>query len=90
MCRGCLLGIALLVALGRFTIEPQLCLPIWEGSYEALAHLYVGALIGYWLARRGTVREKVDGRGRCCLDLAIGLTVFEVVMFVLQKFGVLP
>lgn len=68
-----------LVIVGRFMIEPRLDIPTLAGSYEAFAHLVVGALIGVWLGgRKGDYPD--------ALLAAIGLTLFEVVMFSIQKF----
>lgn len=62
-------------AVGRFAIEPRLNLPTETGSYEAFVHLWVGGLVGFWWSNR-------DKR---YLGLAAGITVFEVVMFIVQK-----
>lgn len=73
------------VIIGRLLIEPRLSVPTWEGSYEALAHLYVGGLIGWWWKRRDLACEKIDGKGFKCLMLAVALSLFELVMFLYQK-----
>ena len=43
--------IALLTVVGRFTVPPH-GLTGWPGTYEAFAHIVVGALIGVALASR--------------------------------------
>jgi hypothetical protein len=75
-----------LVVLGRFVIEPRLDLPTLEGSYEAFSHLYVGGLFGFWWARRGHISERVYADGLRALILAVGLSLFELAMFIYQKF----
>lgn len=78
---------SLFVVVGRFLIEPRLDLPTSEGTYEALAHLFVGGLIGVWFVRRGTRAETIDSYGRDCGYLAIALSAFELVFFLVQKYG---
>lgn len=75
--------LAALVVLGRFAIEPRLELPTREGTYEAFAHLFVGGLFGAWLA---LCKTKAQCKGRWCLALALGLSLFELAMFIYQKF----
>jgi hypothetical protein len=41
----------------------------WQGSYEATAHIFVGGLIGAWLAKRE----------RWLLVSAVGVSAVEVV-----------
>ncbi len=71
-----LLLTTLLIAGLRFVIEPRLNLPTSEGSYEAFAHLFVGGLIGAWLVKRSEWKW---------LAMAIGVSLVELVMFILQK-----
>ena len=47
-----------------------------QGSYEALAHLFVGGVIGAWLVTRA----------RWLLVIGIGLTVVEVASAVASSF----
>ena len=46
-----------------------------EGSYEAFAHLFVGALIGAWLVRRE----------RLYLALVVGLSIVELASALLKR-----
>jgi hypothetical protein len=75
---------AMIAAVGRLLITPRLAsVPSIEGAYEALAHLFVGALIGICLY---DWRERL-GHARLYGLMAILLTVLEAVMFVIQKMG---
>ena len=47
-----------------------------QGSYEAIAHLFVGGVVGAWLVTRG----------RWLLVIGIGLTVVEVASAVVSSF----
>jgi hypothetical protein len=47
-----------------------------QGSYEALAHLFVGGVVGAWLVTRA----------RWLLVIGIGLTVVEVASAVASSF----
>ncbi len=69
-----ILAVTLSIGVMRFFIEPRLDLPTATGSYEALAHLQVGFLIG--LSSKGD---------RTYIWQAVGLTALEVVMFAIQK-----
>jgi hypothetical protein len=69
------LAVGVVVAVARPFIPPHG--PSWPGTYQALAHVYVGGLFGAWLA---------DRQGcRWCLYLALALTVVEVVAAVLGR-----
>lgn len=67
---------AVVIGVLRFVITPRLNLPTAEGSYEAVAHLFVGGLFGAWL-----VKPK---KALWCAT-AVGLSLLELVMFVAQK-----
>jgi hypothetical protein len=56
-------------ALVRFTIPSHAPSP--AGSYEAFAHIYVGGLLGAWLATRE----------RAYLAFVLALTAIETVAF---------
>lgn len=79
MRRDVLLGVLLVVSLGlavvRFFVPGHG--PSGPGTYEALAHCWVGGLLGAWLADR-------QGN-RWCGWLALGLSVVEVVAFALGR-----
>lgn len=49
--------------------------PSWPGTFEALAHVFCGILLGLWLS----------GRDRFYVVNLIIITVFEGVMFFLTK-----
>lgn len=66
---------AVLVVVGRLLIVPRLDLPTAEGCYESFAHLYVGGLFGYAIGVK---------RWPWAL-MAIGLSLFELVCFLVQK-----
>lgn len=74
--RAIFLG-AVSTIVGRCIITPRLDLPTAEGSYEAFAHLFVGALFGAGITRKDAF----------WFGIAIGLSLFELVMFLLQKFS---
>jgi hypothetical protein len=65
--------LALLVGLGRFTVPGHG--PSWPGSYEAFAHLYVGALIV--LACQAETRL-------VALPCLVILSLFELLMFLFR------
>ena len=67
------LTLALLVGFGRFTVPGHG--PSWPGSYEAFAHLSVGALIV--LACQAETRL-------VALPCLIILSLFELLMFLLR------
>ena len=66
--------LSLLICAARLTIQTR---PVdrfsWPITYEAIAHIVVGILFGLWL---GTQR-------RSYLWMAIGVTFFEVICFLL-------
>lgn len=97
-----MLWMTLFVGLLRFVITPRLDLPTGIGSYEAVAHLWAGALIGAAVAfhMAGPI---VRNRSMCstysaelqfirnakaCWWMMGCLSVLELVMFLLQKFSV--
>ncbi len=61
-----IIGIAVVLGVIRPFLSPH---PVsLQGSYEALAHLFVGGVIGAWLVTRA----------RWLIVIGIGLTVVEV------------
>lgn len=78
---------AFVIVLGRLAIKPRLDIPTVEGSFEAFAHLFVGGLFGFWLARRGTPDEAIEPYGLRMMFLAFVLSAFELFLFLIQKFG---
>src|SRR6185312_13191688 len=94
--RGLIL-LAALIGIGRLFITPRLELPTAEGSYEAFSHLFVGGLIGAWIMGRCTLSlgQKGDDNGQprtvarsatwFCFWLAIGISLIELVCFMIQK-----
>lgn len=86
---SCLLVIlsTVVVIVGRFMITPRLDVPTPEGSYEAFAHLFVAGLFGYWWARKGTRAEAIYPEGHNCMLLAVILSLFELAMFLYQKYS---
>lgn len=85
-----ILGIVTLsIVVGRILIVPRLDIPTTTGSYEAFAHLFVGALIGAWWRDREVSKllgwyQGITPYG----SLAIALTMLEVIIFVVQKRGI--
>lgn len=73
-----LIIVTLAIAIGRFYITPRLDLPTTTGTYEAIAHLFVGGLFGAWL---------MDRCQWVWLCLALGVSLLELVMFLIQKFA---
>jgi uncharacterized membrane protein YfcA len=72
-----LIAATLFFAAGRFFVPGHA--PSWPGTYEAAAHIWVGALIGAWVADRD-VRSS-----RWCLVLAVLLTAVETVAFLTRS-----
>lgn len=78
---------AIVVVLGRVLVEPRLDLPTVEGSCEAFAHLFVGGLFGACLASRGTRHDAIYGDSTFYFLLGTMLSLFELAIFLVQKFG---
>lgn len=79
-----LYAIAAMVFIGRLLIVPRLAtVPSLEGTYEALSHIIVGALlfapIYDWKQRLGPSR--IYGVIGCVISL------WELIMFLLQRFA---
>jgi hypothetical protein len=72
-----LVSLCCLFAMLRMHITPRLNLPTLEGSFEAFSHLFVGGLFGAWLI----------SRDRQLLWSGIGISLFELIMFIIQKWG---
>jgi hypothetical protein len=67
-------AIAIVLGMIRPFLSPH---PVsLQGSYEALAHLFVGGVVGAWLVTRA----------RWLLVIGIGLTVVEVASAVASSF----
>ena len=62
--------VSLLIAAGRFTVPGHDL--SWPGSYEALAHIWVGALMAMIV---------FDERRWTSAALLVGLTALETAMF---------
>ena len=69
-----LLLVSTLIAIGRFTVPGHG--PSWPGTYEAFAHIWVGALLVLAIQRS-------SNRWNAILCL-VAITVLEVVMFILR------
>jgi hypothetical protein len=79
--------VALFIAIGRFLVPGHDL--SWAGTYEALAHIWVGyAMAAWWFdhppiydtSRFGWLYSR-DGR---YLLVLLGLTVLETVMFLIR------
>ena len=69
-----IIAIAIVLGVIRPFLSPH---PVsLQGSYEALAHLFVGGVVGAWLVTRA----------RWLLVIGIGLTVVEVASAVASSF----
>jgi hypothetical protein len=69
-----IIAIAVVLGVIRPFLSPH---PVsLQGSYEAIAHLFVGGVVGAWLVTRG----------RWLLVIGIGLTVVEVASAVVSSF----
>jgi hypothetical protein len=69
-----IVAIAIVLGVIRPFLSPH---PVsLQGSYEALAHLFVGGVVGAWLVTRA----------RWLLVIGIGLTVVEVASAVASSF----
>jgi hypothetical protein len=82
-----MIPLVFLIATLRLFIVPRLTnIPTWELSYEALAHMIVGFLIGVaWYDKKQTV-----GPSKLYSKLGWGLATFELLMFLgqyIMKFG---
>jgi hypothetical protein len=64
------------IGAGRFGITPRLELPTAEGSYEAVAHMFVGGLFGAWA---------VKPTKWLWLAMAVAISLVELAMFIIQK-----
>ena len=102
--KNLVIWITFAIGLMRLVITPRLNLPTSTGSYEALAHLWDGGLFGAAIAffaaeiivQRKTVgcstynaEKKFRSLAVLCLLLGSSIAVLELVMFLLQKFGIL-
>lgn len=69
-----IIAIAIVLGVIRPFLSPH---PVsFQGSYEAIAHLFVGGVVGAWLV----------ARARWLLVIGIGLTVVEVASAVARSF----
>jgi hypothetical protein len=69
-----IIAIAIVLGVIRPFLSPH---PVsLQGSYEALAHLFVGGVVGAWLVTRA----------RWLLVIGIGLTVVEVASAIASSF----
>jgi hypothetical protein len=68
------IAIAIVLAVARPFLAPHAV--SLQGSYEALAHLFVGGVFGAWLVTKS----------RWLLVIGIGLTVVEIVSAVAGSF----
>jgi hypothetical protein len=69
-----IIAIAIVLGVIRPFLSPH---PVsLQGSYEAIAHLFVGGVVGAWLVTRA----------RWLLVIGIGLTVVEVASAVASSF----
>ena len=73
--------------VGRCFITPRLDVPTAEGCFESFAHLYVGVIFGLWLVSNQSFYLRLFKPLWLCCWLVP--SVFELVMFLLQKNGVL-
>lgn len=72
------------IFVGRLLITPRLAsVPSAEGAYEALSHLFVGALL---FAPMYDWRESV-GPARLYGAIGAALSGWELLLFLLQKFA---
>lgn len=78
------IALAVLAALGRLFITPRLtAIPTIEGTYEALAHLFVGFLILVpFYDHKDTL-----GPARMYGWIGWALAIWEAVWFFFQKMG---
>jgi hypothetical protein len=69
-----IIAIAIVLGVIRPFLSPH---PVsLQGSYEAIAHLFVGGVVGAWLVTRA----------RWLLVIGIGLTIIEVASAVASSF----
>lgn len=77
------IALSLLVGIGRFFVPGHGL--SWPGTYEAMAHIWVGALF-VWALSDGSSPQKgprVDFRISAIACLVV-ITVLEIVMFLLR------
>lgn len=83
-----ILWIAAAIAIARLFITPRLNVPTAEGSYEAVAHLFVGGLFGAWWMHYSHDEmnfHEVTKSRNYFLFIALGPSLFELGMFLIQK-----
>ena len=76
MIKCLIIVMAVSLAIGRFFITPRLNLPTEEGSYEAVAHLFIGGLFGAFF---------VDTSNKFLLLTAVALSLVEFFAFIVQR-----
>lgn len=97
--RDLTLWISLTIAVCRLFIIPRLDLPTATGSYEAVAHMWVGGLFGaaiaYGLSSRETanrpefspsVSQRFLVKSKFCWMTGLAISLVELFMFIYQKF----
>jgi hypothetical protein len=72
---------AIALAVDRMLITPRLAVPTWEGSFEALSHLFVGflLLIPFY------DREETLGPSKLYGWIGLALSLWELGWFIAQK-----
>lgn len=84
--------VSVLVGLGRFLIPGHNL--SWAGTYEAFAHIWVGALLVFVFERNppSPIIDITTERRQWAIVSLVAITVIEGVMFYLfkQSSGVLP
>lgn len=92
------LWVTIIFMVGRLFITPRLQLPTSTGSYEALAHLWVGGLFGaaiaYWLSSREvsyrpeylpSICGSFKLNSKFCWILGLIFSTMELATFTIQK-----
>lgn len=72
-----LLLITIVIGVWRLFIDSRLNLPTSTGFHEAIAHIWVGFLIGLWISKR---EDKTP------LWLLMGITILEISVFIAALF----
>ena len=73
------------IVIWRLFITPRLNIPTSTGFHEATAHVFVGCLLGMYLASLNSDYYLCVKDRRRYLSMAVFVTVAEILIFAVQK-----